>query len=950
MATQGLCRFAFSADLSALVRCRIDRVFPPRLSEELIGDEPLDIEVDLVLDGEVHRTAQSSQAVFDASPEGGAFRPQQFVFATRVRDLPRHASFVVRLRTRATYSGGPSRLYRGILPLFSQRAVLRQGRHFLAMLEMDSLSEGASRASSSSSSRSSREGLQEAPVGWETHSNVTAIRQGGPELRKALELAQTVDLVDRRCLPQAMPGFEGSEESFARQAQEALEASGFVWTSVQLPTLCHPVVFSEPRYDREMEVPSGVLAAPLSEDVPMNSLLALDSADWMLQPFTLTGGKQELRVFKGFVDYDAQQEHPALLKSLRLARSSRASRIKDRDVRPNADELQRLNELIRRPRRQFSAEEKQLLFRFRWSLTEKPAALTKFLHAIDWSDFEERQHAIELLGQWSEIDIDDALELLSKDFRNTREVRAHAVERLEKASDEEIRLFLLQLVQALRYEVITQDSVLSPRGGATGGASGTSGAPGRSGQGNGGSADDESPSAAGAAGAPEKTQDRSSLFRFLIRRAVRSRTLATPFYWYVVAETEDRERGAIFERVQKQFMDALTDSADGQAVRKMLEAQVVLRRSLLHTVQIPKAMKRDKFEKKVERFRQALVESSSEGTGPRLNLTGGLEEGIPLPVDPLITLLRIDPDKSFLLKSAMVPAVLSCHVRKTADKSPDASTVTKRVIFKEGDDLRQDQLVLQLIILMDSILKKYGLDLQLTPYQVIALSLQDGIIEMVPDSQNVSAVLKEHNHDIQQFFRTHHPLEGAANLRSGREGEAFGPGNSYGIKPEILENFVRSSAGYCVITYILGIGDRHLDNLMVTKDGRLFHIDFGFILGKDPKPFPPPMRICKEMVDGMGGSDSPGYTSFKSKCCQAYKLLRRHAKLIINLLYLMVDSGIKDLSGDPQFALLKVEQKFQPTMDDEQAEEHFLSLIEESVNALMPVMMERLHRVAVAIS
>jgi phosphatidylinositol 3-kinase len=144
------------------------------------------------------------------------------------------------------------------------------------------------------------------------------------------------------------------------------------------------------------------------------------------------------------------------------------------------------------------------------------------------------------------------------------------------------------------------------------------------------------------------------------------------------------------------------------------------------------------------------------------------------------------------------------------------------------------------------------------------------------------------------------------------------------------------------VTYLLGVGDRHLDNLLLSPDGHFFHgarhnsrrsfriltrglVDFGYILGRDPKVLAPPVKVCKEMVDAMGGTQSVHYGRFKSFCFTAFIILRKSANLILNLLALMVDANIPDVTHRDVHE--QVLGKFRLDLTDEDAIKHFDDLL-----------------------
>ncbi|KAI9676128.1 MAG: Phosphatidylinositol (PI) 3-kinase [Caeruleum heppii] len=564
------------------------------------------------------------------------------------------------------------------------------------------------------------------------------------------------------------------------------------------------------------------------------------------------------------------RDNPAESKHRRLVRSHRTG-VLDRDLKPNAKIRDELNVIMTySPTHDLNPEEKDLIWKFRHHLTRDKRALTKFAKSVAWNDQGEARQAAQIIPKWTEIDVDDALELLGPTFDNPV-VRSYAVNRLRKADDDELLLYLLQLVQALKYEKISPEAT------------------------------------------EDATQD-SSLARFLIARATDSFVLGNYLHWYLMVECDDSspEQGnthrKLFARVEYDFMTELVKTSKGPERRKTL-----LRQAEFITV-LSKLSKEIRFSRgdrpqKIERLKKYLADPKNELTS--------FDPPLPLPLDPNVSITGCYPEEALVFKSTLLPLFIPF---RTADgrKYP--------IIFKTGDDLRQDQLVIQIITLMDRLLRKENLDLRLSPYRILATGATAGAVQFV-GSMSLSAAAAKYKGSILAYLRSNNPDEAEA----------------LGVRREAMDTYIKSCAGYCVITYILGVGDRHLDNLLLAPDGHFFHADFGFILGRDPKPFAPAMKLCKEMVEGMGGSGSAHYAAFKQYCFTAYTTLRKSSNLILNLFSLMVDANIPDIRMEPDKAVLKVKDRFHLEMSEEEAIRHFETLIQDSVNAIFPVVIDRLH-------
>lgn len=263
-------------------------------------------------------------------------------------------------------------------------------------------------------------------------------------------------------------------------------------------------------------------------------------------------------------------------------------------------------------------------------------------------------------------------------------------------------------------------------------------------------------------------------------------------------------------------------------------------------------------------------------------LSKNVPQDVYIPTNPENLVVGLRADNGRPLQSAKRTPILVTFITRLKDESKPRPT---QCIFKVNDDVRNDQLCLQIIDLMQDILLKTGLSIYLRPYKVISTITHtsegdqlSGIIECIPNCKSRDEIGKEGTESLYTYFL-----------------EKFGPENS----EEFLKaknNFISSMAGYAVASYILQIKDRHNGNILIDEFGHIVHIDFGFILKISPagnlRFERPGFKLTEEMIDVMGSRNSESFEFFKSLIIKGYLAIREHAQSFITLISLMESSGL----------------------------------------------------------
>jgi len=246
------------------------------------------------------------------------------------------------------------------------------------------------------------------------------------------------------------------------------------------------------------------------------------------------------------------------------------------------------------------------------------------------------------------------------------------------------------------------------------------------------------------------------------------------------------------------------------------------------------------------------------------------------------------------------------------------------VLAKPKDDLRKDQRLMEFNTMINRFLKR-DVDaakrrLYIRTYAVVPLNEECGLIEWVDN-------LKTFRDIILKLYKDKSIQPNYVEIRSALDESCSGGAENVQIfTNKVLSNFppvfhewfvesfpdpstwfnarlryTRSAAVMSIVGHVLGLGDRHGENILFEEDnGGTLHVDFNCLFDKGltfEKPETVPFRLTHNMIDAMG---TYGYEGPFRRCCEiTLTLLRSNQDALMTILETFLHDPTTDFINGP---------------------------------------------------
>ncbi|XP_004626277.1 serine-protein kinase ATM [Octodon degus] len=257
----------------------------------------------------------------------------------------------------------------------------------------------------------------------------------------------------------------------------------------------------------------------------------------------------------------------------------------------------------------------------------------------------------------------------------------------------------------------------------------------------------------------------------------------------------------------------------------------------------------------------------------------------------------------------------------------------RRQLVKGRDDLRQDAVMQQVFQMCNTLLQRNTetrkRKLTICTYKVVPLSQRSGVLEWCTGTVPIGEFLVNNENGAHKRYR---PMDFSASqcLKKMMDIQRKSFEEKYETFMDVCQNFqpvfryfcmekfldpavwfekrlayTRSVATSSIVGYILGLGDRHVQNILINEQtAELVHIDLGvaFEQGKIlPTPETVPFRLTRDIVDGMGITGVEGV--FRRCCEKTMEVMRNSQETLLTIVEVLLYDPLFDWTMNPLKAL-----------------------------------------------